>query len=227
MVFNCKETERTILKVNDTVLKEVENSKFLGLTVDHKLIWEDHLTNMIKKIRSGIYALKLSSKYMGPHEKLMIYYALVYSHLQYGISIWGSMIKKCYLNRLCILQNTCIRLIFNLEPRTNTSEIMQKNKILSISQIIKLEQQKFMFRIQNGHISDRIQNKFNQLTEVRHNYNTRHRNDPNIPIHKSKKYADSILVQGPSTWMYLDNSIKDCKNVKQFSKKYKLHLISV
>ena len=65
-----------------------------------------------------------------------MYYAQFYSHLSYGISIWGCMIKKEQLNKIGNLQKKAISLI-NLN--SSVDNIMSEEKILSIDEIIKLE----------------------------------------------------------------------------------------
>ena len=59
-----------------------------------------------------------------------------------------------------------------------------------------------------------------------HQYNTRHQNDPKIPIHKTKIYSNSFLVKGPTYWLELNNNQKSKKSIKSFVKMYKKSVIN-
>ena len=37
--------------INDFQIREVENTKFLGVTIDNELYWIPHLTTLAKKLR--------------------------------------------------------------------------------------------------------------------------------------------------------------------------------
>ena len=226
ILFNHVGDTSHIIEVAGHTIERVSYSKFLGLFINEKLDWNEHCNYVKGKIKSGIYALSKSQKYLDIKTLLIMYNAIVVTHIQYGLLIWGPMITKSNLNRLQVLLNQCIRIIFDIKPRQSVKHVMKENKILSINNHIEIAKAKFMYRYMNDTISTRICKKVEALTKVRHNYNTRHRNDPNIPIHKSKLYSNSFIVKAPGLWMTLPEVLKSKPNLKLFSRQIKKQLLS-
>ena len=67
----------------------------------------------------------------------MLYYAIVYSHLQYGISSWGFADAFC-LKPLNTLPNTVLRIIANCGYRTKLSPVNKTQNILKVNSCSKL-----------------------------------------------------------------------------------------
>ena len=59
---------------------------------------------------------KLSQNYLTPHAKKCLYYVQIFSHLSYGILIWGNMLKQTQLAKLQSMQNKCFKLALKQEP---------------------------------------------------------------------------------------------------------------
>ena len=81
-----------------------ECCKFLGIIIDDKLGWLDH----INSISRSLYKLN-SVKNMLPNYILrQLYFTMVQPYLTYGIILWGSPYQS-YLKRTVILQKKAIR----------------------------------------------------------------------------------------------------------------------
>ena len=64
----------------------------------------------------------------------MLYYALIYLLLHYGITVWGGNYKT-RLSGLTILQKRAARFILDYPPRSNISHLFPVFKLLNIHQI--------------------------------------------------------------------------------------------
>ena len=124
------------LEFGDVKLKSSDVTKFLGVWIDSCLNWNEHLKQLTIKLKRNLGLLKNLKNFLPKHGMKMLYYAQFYSHLSYGISIWGCMIKKEQLNKISNLQRKAISLI-NLN--SSVDNIMTEEKILSLDEIIKLE----------------------------------------------------------------------------------------
>ena len=71
--------------------------------------------------------------------KLAIYYAYMYSHLNYVILVWGSMLSKIKLDKLFKVQKECMRFISNVEKTAQNDPIFNRLKTLKLTQMIDLE----------------------------------------------------------------------------------------
>ena len=135
------------LEFGDVKLKSSDVTKFLIVWIDSCLNWNEHLKQLMIKLKRNLGLLKNSKNFLPKHGMKLLYYAQFYSHFSYGISNWGCMIKKEQLNKIGNLQKKAISLI-NLNPYVNS--IMSEEKILSIEEIIKLELLKIGHRLSIG-----------------------------------------------------------------------------
>ncbi|MDV3196408.1 MAG: reverse transcriptase family protein, partial [Candidatus Phytoplasma stylosanthis] len=60
--------------LNEHLLEEVDETKFLGLTIDHNLNWNTHVLHITKKIASGIFVLRKMSGFCSLQTMKNIYY---------------------------------------------------------------------------------------------------------------------------------------------------------
>ena len=92
------------LEFGDVKLKSSNTTKFLGVWIDNCLNWNEHLKQLMIKLKRNLGLLRNSKNFLPKHGMKLLYYAQFYSHLSYGISIWGCMIKKEQLNKIDKLQ---------------------------------------------------------------------------------------------------------------------------
>jgi len=99
------------LLLNNYKIKQVNEAKFLGVTIDDRLNWGPHIKNLVTKLRSctgQIYRFKDNI----PHKLHKdIYHTLFESHLTFGISVWGGLSRN-RLEPLFVVQKKCIRILF-------------------------------------------------------------------------------------------------------------------
>ena len=104
------DTEELELVLNGTNLKRVTHTKFLGVTIDENLDWEQHIKDLKRKLYHSLSTLSYMRKHV-PSELLKdLYYTLFESHLTYCISSWGSSSNK--LDSLHIIQKKAVRILF-------------------------------------------------------------------------------------------------------------------
>ena len=99
------------LRINGLKIPQVHSTKFLGLVIDDRLSWEDHVSHLENKLKSSLVVIKRIIKYIPQFQYMNIYNSLFLSHLTYGISVWGG-IPDYKLEKLFVIQKRCIRLLF-------------------------------------------------------------------------------------------------------------------
>ncbi len=117
------------LRIENEELEKVTQTKFLGLVIDDKLSWVNHIDHCKKKIASGIYAMISVKNFLTSEHLLILYYSLIHPYLLYGNIVWGNTYRK-YLNKLEILQKKAIRAIANLSYKEHTSPLYKNLDIL-------------------------------------------------------------------------------------------------
>ena len=112
--LNHLKTTDFSLKIGDTVIKPVTETKFLGLWLDHKLTWKKHYTELINKLNHSLNLLRKAKKLLNSTGLTSLYYAHFHSHLTYAMIVWSGMYGKGKLNTLQKKQNHCIKIVCNV-----------------------------------------------------------------------------------------------------------------
>ena len=121
--------------------------KFLGVWIDNKMSWTKHMSTLIVKLKQNMHLLKLCNKFLNKNTKKLIYYAHIYSHLTYGILIWGNMINQYTKIKIQKILNSCFTLITGLPP---TPENFKKEKMLRLQDLIQLENRKMGYQLEKN-----------------------------------------------------------------------------
>ena len=90
---------------------------------------------------------------MNTHAKKCVYYAQIYSHISYGIILWGNMINQSALNKLQKIQNKCFKLCTGQESNIPNFHM---HKMLRIDEIIRLANAKHSHKVQHSHLPKRV-----------------------------------------------------------------------
>ena len=79
-------------------LEQHTNTKYLGVDIDSKLVWNNHIDRITKKANSMLGFLRRNLKVANKTTKTNAYYTLVRPHLEYSCSVWnphvGEQVKK-------------------------------------------------------------------------------------------------------------------------------------
>ena len=98
------------LILNGQKIKHVTHAKFLGVTIDENLNWEQHIKDLKRKLYYAVSTLNHMRKYVPQKLIKDLYYTLFESHLSYCISAWGSTPSK--LDPIHKIQKKAIRILF-------------------------------------------------------------------------------------------------------------------
>ena len=97
--------------INGQKIPQVHSTKFLGVIIDDRLSWEDHVTHLENKLKSSLLVIKRIMKYVPKSQYMNIYNSIFLSHLTHGMSAWGR-IPHYKLGKLFTVQKSCTRLLF-------------------------------------------------------------------------------------------------------------------
>ena len=196
-------------------IKQVDKHKVLGVILDKKLSFLQHIQYICKKVAKGISLLHQLKDLVPEYVLLCLYNAQILPHLLYCIPIWGSTYTT-HLQPLFILQKRAIRLIAKRPYLDHTQPLFKRLKLLKLYDQIKLEIGTYMYKNRNSP----------DFEQCIHNYNTRHRDNIILPRHDLTKYEHSIAYAGPKLWNSLKNHIKGLPSLHSFRRNYKKELLS-
>ena len=115
--------------IRNTEIIACHKQKFLGIILDNKLNFKDHIDKISNKVKSANGILWKLSQFVPSQVLTKIYYSLVYPFLIYGVEIWGNS-SQVGLSRLNRLVQTAQK-----RTRSQTNLSQNDNKFLSVAQI--------------------------------------------------------------------------------------------
>ena len=99
------------LFINGQKLDRVQETKFLGITIDENLNWNAHRIKLAKKLATCSGMLNRIKDDIPTLLHKDLYHTLFESHLTYGITVWGGA-SLSKIEPLFKTQKMCIRIMF-------------------------------------------------------------------------------------------------------------------
>ena len=224
-VFGASSEEklRINLNIGNTVLQQVEFSKYLGVYIDSHLSWQHHIDfiyNKIIKFTSIFYKIR---NMLNLDILKMIYFSFVHSHFVYGIEIYANTYMK-NINKLVILNNKILRILQNVSRDTHIVELYTKFNTLHIPALHNCQILKLVHKFTYHH--DKLPAIFsNYFTRnyMFHSYNTRTKDSLRVDLFASSMGQRSIKYKGSTLWNTLPEEVKSITSTVSFVNK--LHKI--
>ena len=159
--------------------------EYLGVLIDYKLSWNNHIDTILLKI-SRTVGLLLKLRHFVPFSTLIsIYHSLIAPYLRYGLIAWGQA-SKSQLNKLLVLQKRALRFIHFAKPRDHAIPLYINTKILPNNFLYYQLLAETMSDVRNNLVPTNIQELFLPLSCV-HSYGTRSSTSQNFYIKKSNR----------------------------------------
>ena len=131
-----------LLSSNDNLINIVSSTQYLGVFIDNKLNFKEHILTLENKIARSVGILS-KVRYNFPLKTLLqLYHALIHPLLTYGIVVWDSTYLS-YLSKLKTLQNKAMRIISGSHYRDEANPIFKK--VLQIHDLYTFETAKFVY----------------------------------------------------------------------------------
>ena len=93
------QTQNLNVKINCISIKQIEVVKYLGILIDENLTWDAHINHVINKFLKFCSIFYKIRNLIPPSIMEKIYFALIHSHLVYGIELYANTFAK-YLDPL-------------------------------------------------------------------------------------------------------------------------------
>ena len=238
--------------MNRKAIEQTSHVKYLGVLMDEHLTWNHHISHVAKKIGRGIGILAKLRQYLTPQMLKNVYYCLVYSHLSYGIHVWGSSAKTA-LDKLVVLQKKAVRILSGKQyfqihgepygPLPASDPLFKSLEILKLHDIFQLNIVNFVYETLIFESPPNFWKWFTYSHEV-HTYATISSTvincdnyfdtgtvEPTFTLRFEKcklvKFGGRLIkVLGPQMWNKLPSNIQESTSLAIFKKGVKAFYIS-
>jgi len=137
------------------VITPAKNTKLLGLIINHKLSWSEHIFSGKKSIKSYINsklgAITNLCKSVNKQLRIKLIGTIINSKIAYAIQNWGS-ISKSDLRDLQTFQNKAARMALQIFNGSTTKVLLNNCGLLSIKQLIWYHSLILLWKIVNTDI---------------------------------------------------------------------------
>ena len=201
-------------------LKMETFTKFLGIIIDKDLNWSmpiQYVKDKISKMCGILYDMRNCLTLVS---RTLLYNALVYPYLNYGIVTWGNACDT-HLNPLLIAQKRAIRIVGNVGYRDHTHDIFVNLNMLKLKEIHFIESVKLVY----GQLqSERKVINFASVNQ-HHNFNLRNALELRPPRTHGSKHQSFVAYDGCIKWNSLLLNIRHSQTLQIFKRKVKSHLL--
>ncbi len=81
--------ETNSIQIENAIVKKVPSTKYLGVILDENLDRKEHISNINKSLIKTSNSFKIIKHQFPQLDKIIFYYAYIYSKKQYGIDVYG------------------------------------------------------------------------------------------------------------------------------------------
>ena len=152
------------VKINDKTITRTTCVKYLGVFIDDKLTWSNHIAYLEKKLSRSVGLFYRTRQYLSDSALTSLYFSFVYSHLQFAIGAWGD-VGITTLNQLNVLHKTIRAMIYS-SFRTKITPLHKKLNLLKLDEIYSLELGKIMHKFHSGNLPDNFNHLFTLVNQV-------------------------------------------------------------
>ena len=163
--------------IGDAQVENVDQTKYLGVTIDKNLNWAEHIKSVRTKVSRGIGFLKYSRKFL--HRN-----TLSKPHFRYCCSVWRNC-GETRLQTLQKLQNRAARIDTRSNFDSSAKPLIHNLRRSTISDIIESETATTMYKSLNGLAPQYLSKRFveNSTRNIKHQQNTE--TVPLLPLRKT------------------------------------------
>ena len=218
MILGKSTRQSIILNINNVKIRESSSVVLLGLTIDNRLTFMDHINILLRRASFKLHAWRRIRKYLTAAKVKLLYNAFINSQFNLASIIWMICHKQDYL-KIEKIQYKALKIVYN--SNESYDELLLRNNAVSFHQkqlrILATEVFKSL-----ADINLDFMKSYFTIKEIP--YCLRNGNFLKIPATRSKRYGtNSIVFRACLAWNKLD--IKSIDDVDK--KKYSCIILSV
>lgn len=209
------DTDGTVY-IDGEVVERVDVIKYLGVMLDNKLNFDEHINYTIRKAARKLGIMYRLNKYLSFDNKLMIYNTLIAPHFDYCASILFTATQQ-QQKRMQLLQNKVMRLILGCERLTPRSFMLDCLRWMSVRQRVEYNTLVFIFRLTKGMAPQYLTDTIVYGSDV-HQHFTRQAREIRLLNFKMTSTQNSLFYKGYRLFNMLPEATRNSDNLRDFKK---------
>lgn len=170
------------IKVSNETLEFTENVKNLGLVIDSRLRFAEHVKVCLQKAYMNLKHIYSIRKFINNKTKILLCDSLVLSQFNFADSVYGPCLDKATVLRIQRVQNACLRLIYGVSKKQHISHKLALVPWLDMETRRYFHSACLFNKIMVNKTPPYLYCKIRYRTDV-HNVNIRRKDELTIPAH--------------------------------------------
>ena len=164
-------TNRVVLKLNRTKIFESTKIKYLGIILDSRLTWKEHINELSKKLNRSMGMLFKTRDFCPPSILKNLYHSIFNSHVNYGLPVWGYA-SDILLDKIIKAQKKAIRTITFSKYTEHVAPLLKKLNILNIKDQRYLKTASLLWDLKSSTLPQSLASHFTTANST-HSHHTR------------------------------------------------------
>ena len=187
--FECIKTD--VMQIN-----RVNSIQYLGMLLDEHLYWHEHVDQICASLVKYFGIFNHIKIFVSLRISKQLYYAFIYSRIQYGIEAYGSCAKET-MSKLQIMQNKLLKLLLKWDRRTSTDFVHKELSLLKIDDVHIAKVLSFVNECRSCRVPDMFVNYY-KTRET--GLNLRNRSSLDIPWARTDMGLSRCDIKGARLW---------------------------
>ena len=196
------------------MIKSEETAKLLGIQLDYKLNFEQHISELCRKAASQLNVLIRLKQFIGFNERKILVQSFVYSNFNYCPLVWYFSSARS-LQKIEKIQERALRFLYN-DHLSSYSELLEKSERCTMHvsrlRVLCIEIFKTLMHLNLSFMSEIFKIKSSRSSS-RNPYNLQHHRPNQVTFG-----SNSLRSLGPQIWNALPNEIKSTDNLNSFKR---------
>ena len=204
------------VKIDKFTIESSNCERLLGIKIDNKLNFDEHVSDMCSKVTQKLHALSRVSHFMTLKQRQVVMKSFILSQFGYCPLVWMFHSRKLN-NRINTLHERALRIVYK-NSKSTFNELLQIDNSFTIHerniQTLGIE----LYKVANG-LSPKI---MNSVLPINLNSNYPRQNTFASRNVKTVSFGtETIAHLGPIVWSMIPNNIKNY-SLSKFTKKIRL-----
>ena len=200
------------VRLNSETTEGEDSVELLGIHIDNKLTFNQHVTNLCKKGNQKLHALARISKLLSQDKLKLIMKTFIESQFNYCPLIW--MFHSRTLNtKINKLHERALRIVYK-DDNLTFQQLLEKDNSVTIHEKNLQKLATEMYKVKHNLSPLPVRELFTQLDNIHY---VRNKGCWEMPKARTVNYGiETIRYRGPKVWVLLPSDIKESDSLSSF-----------
>lgn len=197
------------------VIERVSSIRYLGVIIDQRLRWHDHISLLNRRLRMLIHKFYILRGMLSRKTLMMVYGSLAESLIRYCIPVWGGAFSTT-MKVLQITQNTLLKIITKKVRRFPSKMLFDEANVLSVRLLFTHQ---CLIRVHKHNLRN--------IADGRDGPNTRSLSERDIPVDFFRKSVTqrSFFFFGPKFYNSMPRELRQVIQHRRFKTEVKKYIL--